>query len=251
VDFVRDSDLLICEGMFAEELAADAQDKKHLTARQAARIASLGGVKRLGLIHYSPRYTDRELKSLLAEARELLEKAGCWLDGEIVRFPPHLVEWALRAAPSQITLCDRRGRPALELAGYKTYFGTGSDCPFNIDLFTGERRRSCFADVVNFARLVDGLPNIDFHMCMAIAQDLEQSTADIRHFEAMINNTTKPVCFTAWNLDNLKDLAGEPRLIGPHYAVEDAGQSLNSYWLDPATVNFLPWTVRIAAARKR
>jgi trimethylamine--corrinoid protein Co-methyltransferase len=146
------------------------------------------------------------VKVLLAEARELLQKAGCWLDGEIVRFPPHLVEWALRAAPSQITLCDRRGRPALELAGYKTYFGTGSDCPFVIDPYTGERRQSRFADVVNFARLVDGLPNIDFHMCMAVAQDLEQATADIRHFEAMINNTTKPVCFTAWNLENLKDI---------------------------------------------
>jgi len=59
------------------------------------------------------------VKVLLAEAREMLEKAGCWLDGEIVRFPPHLVEWALRTAPSQIALCDRRGRPALELAGYR------------------------------------------------------------------------------------------------------------------------------------
>jgi ribonuclease Z len=75
VDFVRGSDLLICEGMFAEELAADAQEKKHLTARQAARIASLAEVKRLGLIHYSPRYTDRELKGLLAEAREIFPEA--------------------------------------------------------------------------------------------------------------------------------------------------------------------------------
>ena len=146
------------------------------------------------------------VKVLLAEAREMLEKAGCWLDGDTVRFPPHLVEWALRTAPSQITLCDRHGRPALELAGYKTYFGTGSDCPFIRDPYTGERRQPRLEDVVNFARLVDGLPNIDFHMCMAVAQDLDQSTADIRHFEAMINNTTKPVCFTAWNLDNLKDI---------------------------------------------
>jgi len=70
-DFVRGSDLLICEGMFAEELAADAQDKKHLTARQAAEIARQGEVKRLGLIHYSPRYTERELKALAVEAREI------------------------------------------------------------------------------------------------------------------------------------------------------------------------------------
>jgi ribonuclease Z len=72
---VRRSDLLICEGMFAEDLAADAQDKKHLTARQAASIAAQGGVKRLGLIHYSPRYTERELKGLLAEAQEIFPEA--------------------------------------------------------------------------------------------------------------------------------------------------------------------------------
>ncbi len=146
------------------------------------------------------------VKVPLPEARDLLKTAGCWLDGEIVRFPPHLVEWALRSAPSQIAICDRHGRHALDLSGYKTHFGTGSDCPFIIDPYTGERRRSRFEDVVNFARLVDALANIDFHMCMAIAQDLDNATADIRHFEAMINHTTKPICFTAWNLDNLKDI---------------------------------------------
>lgn len=153
------------------------------------------------------------VKVLLAEARDLLKKAGCWLDGEIVRFPPHLVEWALRTAPSRITLCDRRGGQALDLSGCKTYFGTGSDCPFVIDPYTGERRQSRFEDVVNFARLVDGLPNIDFHMCMAIAQDLDNATADIRHFEAMINNTTKPICFTAWNLANLRDIIEMSELV--------------------------------------
>ncbi len=70
-DFVRGSDLLICEGMFAEDLAETALEKRHLTAAQAARIAREGGVSRLGLIHYSPRYSDRELKKLLQEAREI------------------------------------------------------------------------------------------------------------------------------------------------------------------------------------
>jgi trimethylamine--corrinoid protein Co-methyltransferase len=146
------------------------------------------------------------VKVLVAEAREMLRKAGCWVDGELVRFPPHLVDWAIRAAPSRVVLCDRSGRPAMTLEGYKTYFGTGSDCPNVIDPYTGERRQGRLEDVVNFARLVDVLPNIDFHMCMAIAQDLEQATSDIHHFETMVNNTTKPLCYTAWNLDNLKDI---------------------------------------------
>jgi ribonuclease Z len=86
-DFVRGSDLLICEGMFGDDLAADAQDKKHLTARQAARIACEGQVKRMGLIHYSPRYADRELKTLLHQARELFPDTFLTRDLQIIQLP--------------------------------------------------------------------------------------------------------------------------------------------------------------------
>ncbi|MDR1786263.1 MAG: ribonuclease Z [Spirochaetaceae bacterium] len=68
---VRGSDLLICEGMFADDVADQAAEKKHMTARQAAKIAREGQVKQLGLIHYSPRYTDHELGALLDEARDV------------------------------------------------------------------------------------------------------------------------------------------------------------------------------------
>lgn len=69
---VAGSDLFICEGMFEKALLSSAVEKKHMTADQAAMIArEAGGVKKLGLIHFSPRYTDHELKRLLAEAREI------------------------------------------------------------------------------------------------------------------------------------------------------------------------------------
>jgi len=72
---VKGSDLLICEGMFAEELADQAKEKKHMTARQAATIARDADVKRMAMIHYSPRYTDKELEVLLQEARQIYPKA--------------------------------------------------------------------------------------------------------------------------------------------------------------------------------
>ena len=69
---VKGSDLLICEGMFETALEQSAIEKKHMTAAQAAVIArDAGGVKKLGLIHYSPRYADRDLKLLLDEARAI------------------------------------------------------------------------------------------------------------------------------------------------------------------------------------
>jgi len=66
---VAGSDLLICEGMFERELAETANEKKHMTAFQAGCVARDGNVKKLGLIHYSPRYTDSDLKVLLSEAK--------------------------------------------------------------------------------------------------------------------------------------------------------------------------------------
>lgn len=70
---VRHADLLLCEGMFDQSLVESAHEKKHMTASEAAMIAKEGEVASMGLIHYSPRYTDRELKLLLQEAREVFE----------------------------------------------------------------------------------------------------------------------------------------------------------------------------------
>ena len=86
-DFARGADLFICEGMFAEELAETAAEKKHLTAAQAARIGRDAGVKSLGLIHYSPRYADRDLKTLLAEAREIFPPAFLTRDLQHIPLP--------------------------------------------------------------------------------------------------------------------------------------------------------------------
>ena len=70
-DYAHDSDILFCEGMFEHALVDDAREKKHMTALQAAMVARDAGAAKLCLQHYSPRYSDRELKVLLAEAREI------------------------------------------------------------------------------------------------------------------------------------------------------------------------------------
>lgn len=68
---VANSDLLICEGMFEDELIDQAKEKKHMTASQAATIARDSNSKRMAMIHFSPRYTDKDLEKLLAEARKI------------------------------------------------------------------------------------------------------------------------------------------------------------------------------------
>lgn len=74
-DEVRNSDLLICEGMFENALIDQAKEKKHMTASQAATIARDSNSKKMALIHYSPRYTDRELVVLEEEAKKIYPNA--------------------------------------------------------------------------------------------------------------------------------------------------------------------------------
>ncbi|MDC7228957.1 MAG: ribonuclease Z [Sphaerochaetaceae bacterium] len=68
---VAHSDLLLCEGMFTSDMEETAYEKKHMTAGQAAQIAKDAEVAKLGLLHYSPRYGDRELRFLLKDARKI------------------------------------------------------------------------------------------------------------------------------------------------------------------------------------
>lgn len=70
--FSADSDLFVCEAMFRNDMLESAKEKKHLTSGQAGSIANnAGGIKKMGLIHYSPRYHDGELKDILDEAKEV------------------------------------------------------------------------------------------------------------------------------------------------------------------------------------
>lgn len=84
---VKNSDFFICEGMFSEEFADQAKEKKHMTSTQAAAIAKDAGVLKMGLIHYSPRYTDRELETLEKEAKKVFPDAFLTKDRMTIKIP--------------------------------------------------------------------------------------------------------------------------------------------------------------------
>ncbi|WP_191016283.1 ribonuclease Z [Treponema zioleckii] len=84
---VQNSDLLICEGMFADDCEDQAREKKHMTSRQAATIAKDSQAKRMALIHYSPRYNDKNLELLLEQAKEVYPNAQLSKDRMIFDIP--------------------------------------------------------------------------------------------------------------------------------------------------------------------
>ncbi|MFQ6093065.1 MAG: ribonuclease Z [bacterium] len=87
VELAKDADLLIHDSMFAEELRAEANERGHSTALQAAQVAAGAGVDRLILAHISPRYED--VTELLAEAQSLFPRAAVARDLMALELPVH------------------------------------------------------------------------------------------------------------------------------------------------------------------
>jgi trimethylamine--corrinoid protein Co-methyltransferase len=140
-----------------------------------------------------------------AEVRRLLLAAGAALGADDrVRIPRELVQQARATVPAMIEVYDRRGELAMQLGGYNSYFGTGSDLLSTYDLETGEHRLSVLADVGRMAHLCDGLPNIDFVMSSAHPHDVPAYASYLECFRAMVSNTTKPMVVTADGRDDLE-----------------------------------------------
>jgi len=61
-EFIRGSDLFICEGAYGDDINLEkAIAKKHMTFTEAARLAREGSVKELVLTHFSPSVKEPEL----------------------------------------------------------------------------------------------------------------------------------------------------------------------------------------------
>jgi trimethylamine--corrinoid protein Co-methyltransferase len=139
-------------------------------------------------------------------ALDMLVGAGCrLLSDSRVSLPSYLVAQALSSAPKLVAMYDQNGNKSMPLANGNSFYGTGSDATFTIDLETGNRRRACLQDVANFAKVVDALENISFNMSMANPEDVPAiEDIYVYVFAEMVKNTNKPLVIIA---DRGQDLA--------------------------------------------
>lgn len=140
------------------------------------------------------------------KALKLFADNGCWVEGNRVRFPSGLTEWAIRTTPSRVVLADRDGNRKMFLEGSNSYFGPGPTNTYFIDPYTGERRKPVKSDKVNVAKVCDGLPNIDYVMDLGTPSDVTPNLADIHAFQAMLLNTSKPIVHWAFDTEQYQDI---------------------------------------------
>lgn len=133
------------------------------------------------------------------EALKLLKEAGAYVNGDRVRMPRWLVQNALAVVPKGMCIYDRDGRPAMDLGNGKSYYGSATASPNNIDARTGERHPTTLKDIAEGALIADALPNIDFVMPFGTAQDIPAKAGDVHEFVTLMGITTKPVVFCGYS----------------------------------------------------
>ena len=128
------------------------------------------------------------------EILQLLErKLGLQSQDRIIKFPPEVVEEAIKSAPKTIDLYDRRGEHKLKLGENRLSFGVGVTALFyqnpvdeKLDLF----KRENFRDLV---RLGSALPLYDVISTVGIIRDVPEDQSDLIGSLEHISNTTKPL----------------------------------------------------------
>jgi trimethylamine--corrinoid protein Co-methyltransferase len=138
--------------------------------------------------------------------RDLLLEGGAREADSRLRIPEAMVMNAIASAQPRIPMHTRLGDLTMPLEEGKVFFGTGSDCPFTLDLESRKRRQATSADVLRFARLGDGLSQIDFVMSMGTPSDVPTLDHYLHSFINMITGTVKPNVFTANNRADMEDI---------------------------------------------
>ena len=183
---------------------------------------------RSNYIHFStPQFrllSDSQIEELHLATLQILERIGVAFDcqeaidilGEAgadisnpkrVKIPSYLVEQALRTAPKTITLYTREGEPAIVLNGMTgSHFGAFADCPNFLDPYTRERRQYYVDDIADTARVVDALPNIEWHYTGGSHSTIPGAIADKVSLLQVILNCSKPVACGITDVSSLREM---------------------------------------------
>jgi len=127
------------------------------------------------------------------EALEIFDGGGAWVDAKskMVRFPPYLVEDAIRSAPSSFVAAGRIPESDVVLESNRVSFTNFGEGIMINDPYTGEHRETRKADLANAAVLIDYLDNIDVYERSMLSRDVPPETSPLHNAEASLVNTTK------------------------------------------------------------
>ncbi len=121
-------------------------------------------------------------------------------DEQLVFFSRPCVEDALARVPRTFEVFNRDGDPAFVLGDGTPRIAAGHNAVFWVDSDTGETRESTVADIEQFARICEQLPNIDMIGIPAMPQDVASPAQSLLYgVKACIEHSRKPIFFSTDN----------------------------------------------------
>jgi trimethylamine--corrinoid protein Co-methyltransferase len=153
-------------------------------------------------------------------ARHILTQAGSKVsaDGERALIPPELVEWALEAAPSSVSVYDRRGNCVFRLGSAtsdaadervgenQTRFGIGVTALYYQDAATDGVSPFTRRHMERMVRLGSALRSFDVISTVGIIQDAPAKLSDLYATLDMTANTAKPLAILISDEERFPDV---------------------------------------------
>ena len=190
------------------------------------------------------------------EARDILEKAGAWVDGLRVRIPSYLVKkiariWRRAASPSSPVMAIRTTTSISAPAG--PILAPDRPVPISSTSKPWSGGPTSRSDVPLVAKVVDALPNIDFCESLGTVNDVHHQLGALYEFAGMFPNTSKPI--VAWSYDRF-DSAGIHEIAVAEAGGQEAFERRPNYVhycepLSPLVSTFEAMDKLIFAARHR
>jgi trimethylamine--corrinoid protein Co-methyltransferase len=194
-------------------------------------------------------FTDDELYEIHLATLEVLQETGLFIEDEealdildgggavvdpkkkIVKFPPYLVEDAIRSAPSKILLAGRNPKNDFVMESNRVGFTNFGEGVFIVDPYNGKLRETTKADVANSAKIVDYLSELDVYERAVGASDVPTESVQLHNAEAWLANTSKHGFMGSGNGYLTKNSSKWPLLLP---VVKKSCKSDQSFRLSPA-----------------
>lgn len=141
------------------------------------------------------------------EARQILEKAGAKVEGEIVKFPRELVERAISTAPKrdELILYGRTEDQDVKISEQAPMLSAMTMATNVIDLDTREKRPATDEDLEILMRIIERLENVKISGAPVTPQDVPQKVCDWYTLATSLKNSTKHLTVGAVREEGVKD----------------------------------------------
>ncbi len=168
--------------------------------------------------------SQKLIQIIFEEALVLLEKEGIFVENEEaqrlfldagmkvdhttqrVHLTPQLVEDSLSSTPDVIRLYDRSGEKEFIVGGDEVHFDPGSAAVTLLDHKTQSQRKAGTADVLNFVRITEAMPNIHFQSTGLISQDVPEIISDAYRMYIGLLYSTKPMVTGTFRVEGFKPM---------------------------------------------